>query len=409
MADWTPLTEEDPIPGDPDALVSLVIGLRNDMRELWTVVGELQGINAAGIWSGEAAEAFTRRREGVVPNLDRVANRLDRAAFALETFGQAVHESQFRALEARTKARAAQETITGVQRQIEETARQQGASITPDWSGAIATGEEAMAAARLLFDQACEVYTEAETRCDKILADAIHDDLTDPKKRSLLGSVAHAVGNIADHFTDLEKFSDLLGATAAVVGVASMVPGLQFLAPVGLVTSGLKTLVDINLAATGRQGWGEVGKDALGLALFGASRVATVAARGSVANKAVGELKAAKSLARIGKIDEIVKKVEDGGPLLTGKTAYRFITKRSPKLLETFGDDQFAGRFPSWRRSLYAMRHLDLKLPEAETLRIVPRAVKWAFVAHSIDLGGAVMGSRELGNIMDNSEEERPR
>jgi hypothetical protein len=199
------------------------------MRELWNVVGELQGINAAGIWSGEAAEAFTRRRESVVPDLSSAADRLDRAAFALETFGQAVHESHFKAKEARAKALGAQETITGAQRQIEESAHQATPSITPNWSGVMATGEESMVAARHLFDQACEVYTEAETRCNKLLADAIHDDLADPKKRGFLGSVAHeighAVGNIADHFTSLEKFSELLGATAAVCGLAAMVPG----------------------------------------------------------------------------------------------------------------------------------------------------------------------------------------
>lgn len=393
MADWTPLTEEDPIPGDPDALASLVTGLRNDMRELWHVVGELQGINAGGIWSGEAAEAFTRRREGVVPDLDRVANRLDRAAFALETFGQAVHESHFKALEARTKARAAQETITRAQLQIEETARQEGASITPNLSGVTATGEEAMAAARLLFDQACEVYAEAETRCDKILADAVHDDLADPKKRSFLGSVAHAVGNIADHFTDLEKFSELIGATAAVCGVAALVPGLQFLEPVALGATALKTAIDVGIALHTGKGWDKVRQDAFGLAVFGVGRVATVAARGKVATQAATDLAAVRGARGAGQLDQFRRAIA-GGQRVVGPRGARLVENQSVRLLRQLGDDQFAGALPSWKRSINAMRHLDIRLPDQRVLDLSPAAVRWANGAR------VAKGVQDIGDLL---------
>ncbi len=425
MADWSPLAEDDPLPGDPLGVAQLICHLREEALAIADTTVQLTGLDS-GLWKGDAATAFRQRQESLQPDLDLVGRRIYGTIQSLDAFGRAVQDAQSQGRRALADALDAEDKIKRAQLGLETMSRQEiapgepatsgplarpapGPVWGPNWQGQLDEAEAQIASARRLFADACEVYRTAEHRCEKQLEEVAHDDLTDRKKRGFLGSIGHAVTNIADHFTDLEKFSDLLGATAAVVGVASMVPGLQFLAPVGLVTSGLKTLVDINLAATGRQGWGEVGKDALGLALFGASRVATVAARGSVASKAAGELKTAKFAARMGKIGDMVKKVEDGGPLLTGRSAYRFITERSPKLLKVFGDDQFAGRLPSWRRSLYAMRHLDLGLPEAESLRIAPRAVKWAFAAQSIDVGGAVMGSHGLGNLMENREEGRPR
>ena len=398
MADWTPLTEDDPIPGDPVALTALVAGLRNDVQDLWTAVAQLQSINASGIWSGDAAEAFTRRREAVVPDLDRAAQRLDRAAFALETFGQAVNESQFRAHTAREQARTAQQGVTHARSQLEEVARQDAAarraadtwaaqhpdlpaplppaSFSPNWNGAVASGQQAMAASRLLFDQACEVYAEAENRCDKILGDAIHDELADPKKRGFLGSIGHAVGNIADHFTDLEKFSDLLGATAAICGVAAMVPGLQFLEPVALGATALKTALDVGIALHTGEGWDKVRQDAFGLGVFGIGRVATVAARGKVASQASADLNRVADARKMGTLKQF-RGVTAGGPV-AGSRGSRLVKNQSVKLLRRFGDDQFTGTLPSWRRSIHAMRNLDIKLPDQRYLDVSPSAVRWA-------------------------------
>jgi hypothetical protein len=428
VADWSPLAEDDPVSGDVLGLSQLILRLRAQAAVVRDTAQQLRLADTDGIWKGDAATPFLERRGQVLPELDLVAVRIETASIALERFRPALDDAQSRARLALARAQAAQAQITQAQVGIETAARQAAdaqraaearaaefpdlpppppeAFWGPNWHGQLTDAEAELAAARRLFADACQIYKAAERTCDETLGEAIHDDLADPKHRGVFGTVGHAFANIADHFTDLEKFSELLGATAAVCGVAALFPPLAFLEPVALAATGLKTLVDIDLAATDRKGWGEVGKDAVGLALFGASRYATVASRGSVANKAAQDLRGAKALARANRIKDIEKTTEEG-QALTGRAAYRFITKRSDKILAAFGKDQYAGALPSWRRTMVAMRHLDIELPEAEVLSISPTALKWAVVAESATVSRGVLDSQELGTFMDDEHEKR--
>ena len=92
--DWAPLCEGDPIPGDPAGIVVLAARLRAKAVELRDIVSALSGISADGIWTGEAADQFAKRRESVGPDLELVAARYDAAAKALEGFHPAVGDAQ---------------------------------------------------------------------------------------------------------------------------------------------------------------------------------------------------------------------------------------------------------------------------------------------------------------------------
>ena len=220
----------------------------------------------------------------------------------------------------------------------------------PNWQGQLDEADAQMAAARRLF--------------------------ADPHPRGVFGTIGHAFANIADHFTALKKFSELMGATAALCGVVGLFPPLAFLEPVALAATGLKTLSDVDLAATGRRGWGDVTKDGVGLALFGAGRIATVGARGSLAAKASEDLAEVRRAGELGHLDD-----------------------QSGKLLRELHEDDFTGKLPSWQRSMNAMRRPDIELPNSQQLTISLRAVKWAYGAKGAEFVGGVADEHEVAKL----------
>ena len=64
-----------------------------------------------------------------------------------------------------------------------------------------------------------------------------------------------------------------------MLGVAAAVAGLAGLEPLAMGLTAAKTAADVTLALAGEKDWKAVREDAIGLALFGAGRIATGAAR----------------------------------------------------------------------------------------------------------------------------------
>lgn len=248
---WAPLAEDDPLPGDPQGVAQLISLLRDEALALSDTATQLRGIDAGTIWHGDAATAFRQRQEHLQPDLELVGNRIYNTTQALDQLGRAMDAAQSEARRALSSARDAEERIARARLGIETMAGQVGTPeapalsgplarpdpgpvLGPNWQGQLDEAEAQMIAAQRLFADACEIYRDAEHRCDQMLAETVHDHLADPHHRGVFATVGHAFANIADHFTSVEGFSELMGASAAVCGVAGMVPGLQFLEPVAL-------------------------------------------------------------------------------------------------------------------------------------------------------------------------------
>ena len=70
-------------------------------------------------------------------------------------------------------------------------------------------------------------------------------------------------GWISDHADVLAKISTVLKGVSAVLGVLSLVPGLQFLAPFAMAAGAIALGIDVAIKlATGKGSWASIGIDA---------------------------------------------------------------------------------------------------------------------------------------------------
>jgi hypothetical protein len=66
---WMPLAEDNPVPGDPWALVNLAGTLAERGGVIQEVLDDLRRIDSTGYWQSSAAAGFMDVRDDVLPNL----------------------------------------------------------------------------------------------------------------------------------------------------------------------------------------------------------------------------------------------------------------------------------------------------------------------------------------------------
>jgi len=195
MADWTPLAEGDPLPGDPGGLGGLAALLGTDAGELSGVLGDLKKVDAEEVWTGENADRFTAARSKVVPKLKGLADEISKASEALRKCCPGMGNSQNLARTAVTRAREATESLNKANAGLAELASQVALTTgpfmsapgapppppapavwAPNYTGMRDEAQEALDAARRLFEKAREEYDEAVDRCVKDLKKILSDD-----------------------------------------------------------------------------------------------------------------------------------------------------------------------------------------------------------------------------------------
>ncbi|HVW31797.1 MAG TPA: hypothetical protein VHL53_04595, partial [Acidimicrobiia bacterium] len=77
MADWTPLAEGDPLPGDPNGVADLVGRLRGEVGRIRAAATRLRAVNAGDFWTGDSANEFASRVGRAAPDLELAATRID--------------------------------------------------------------------------------------------------------------------------------------------------------------------------------------------------------------------------------------------------------------------------------------------------------------------------------------------
>lgn len=127
-ADWTPLDEGDPLPGDPGGVSQLAGLLAADVAELRTVIDGLNAVDTCEIWYGENADRFSSVKSKVVPDLVMVAKRMEDASRALNRFVPGMGNSQSLARTALYRAREASDTLVRANAALDEEERHRKAA-----------------------------------------------------------------------------------------------------------------------------------------------------------------------------------------------------------------------------------------------------------------------------------------
>jgi hypothetical protein len=260
----------DPAPGDAGA----VSAAASDVQGAGTVFADASAhvstLNSSA-WTGDAADAFRGQLKDLPRDLDLAARSHRTAAQTLVDWGNGLQVRQRRAAELESRAadlrRQEQSAVAAVNRLAGQTAPSGSAEFArlkdqydSARSHATAVGsqlQDVIAQARRLHDEHRSAASSAAGKINNV-ADAPY------KEPGWLSRAWSSVkGWIADHADVLAKISTVLKGVSAVLGVLSLVPGLQFLAPFAVAAGAIALGIDVAIKlATGKGSWASIGIDA---------------------------------------------------------------------------------------------------------------------------------------------------
>lgn len=444
--DWTPLAEDDPLPGDPLGVSQLAGLLAADALELRSVIEGLNKVDTCEIWSGENADRFSTAKGDVVPDLQMVAKRMDDAAKALTHFVPGMADSQALARTALYRIRGAMDTLARANAGLDEAAQQRKAAKAaeeaarnhpdgspspapapspawgPNWAAVRDEAWEEYDAAQRLFDAACRDYAQAAKTCAHGIGVAGNDDLKNPHSGGFLGlgHVAEGLGHVVsvgthavadgldttmswvgDHFPTLDEFSEVLGVAAAIASLT----GCE---PLALALAGTKTAIDVGLAMAGEKDWSAVRDDAIGFALFGAGRVLTGYARAKTG--LAGAVRAEQAAGRVAKSERALKAAEDSekaaavAKRLRGEKAaldrfqqVKVAFKADADAFSPLVDSASTGPIsPFLRQGARMFKDIEADAPALSDLTLSKRALYAGVAKQGMDIYGRVGEVREL-------------
>ncbi len=276
----------DPAPGDPAAMRAAAGSVDRAGRTFAHASGHVHRLSSSG-WTGSAADAF-RSRLGELPRDLGVASRSHAAAArALGEYGSGLSARQARAdqleVSAQDLLRRRAAAVADVDRLAGRRAQEGSAELAElrsQYAGAAARAEglsteleQVLADARRLHDEHSSA-AHAAARAIRAASDAPYHE------PGWLSRAEDAVsGWIRKHSEVLARISTTLKGVSTVLGLLSMVPGLQFLAPFAALAAGVAIVIDVGIKATTARGsWASIGLDAV-LTFMPWGRVATLVRR----------------------------------------------------------------------------------------------------------------------------------
>ncbi|KAA0941899.1 hypothetical protein [Streptomyces apricus] len=277
--DWHPVADNDPIPGDPDRMVSLGRTLRKTAEELDRQVRSLKAVAEVDAWDSKAGKEFREKAKGNVKKLEAAFKRYDTAATAIGSEVVEVGGGYQDKLHARpgnyaSDLNRAQEIADAALKDAQDADQRKGAAQKSldglsdkekkdDDEGKKklesqrdAAGDE-INAAREKINEAKRIRDEAAKRArDSIDAVINHDSLKDGFWDTLVKAVADVMSDIATWCGILSLvvgWIPVIGqALAGVLGAIAMVATLiGFLATLVQVLQGNAEWMDLGIAALG--------------------------------------------------------------------------------------------------------------------------------------------------------------
>ena len=414
--DWEPLREANPVPGDPFAVQDLARHFGERAATIDDAIRRLESLDTGDLQSSAVTE-LRRLRDELLPDLRHLEVRYQRTADALWPYCNALERAQGMARDALAMARAAEGDIAQAEagaeelrRQVremeriaQETGRPPTRTISRDWTAALDDAEGRMAAAERLCDEAEELYNDAARNCANAIEDAGEDDLRNDggffgavgeffeDVREGMSDVGGWAGDrwedatnwVGENWPSLEEWSSLLGYVSAGLGIAALIPGMQFLAPLAAIAGGAKLLIDIHLYNEGRQGFGEVALGAVGLLTFGVGRVFTAAARGTAGAKASVEASRLAAKTGPGSLKGVTATIKAGNTTRTiyGAAARSHKVSTYNQAASAFGTHASTKMLPRMGHYVEAFSKWNMSPPSNEILRLSPLAVRMNRVA----------------------------
>jgi hypothetical protein len=299
--------------------------------------------------------SMIEKRDEVIPDLKLIADRYETSGNAMRVYGDVLDSAKEMAKQARADSWAAHRDLIAAQQAqaaANPTVMTPGGAIAvappvpvgpvigpapPDYEEDIRLAKAALDRADALLEEAKELRDRAAGRARNELDEANHDDLKNPNRgffSSPIGGIVDSIKNFpknvvtlstavaagtaaflndpagalggaivgvakwtVDSFSSLETFSSHLGLIGGALGIAALFfPPTSLIATIGFAISATKLATDTYLAATGRASWGDVTMSAIGMAAFGAARVAANAQRTRALTDTMDEVTRLKTL-----------------------------------------------------------------------------------------------------------------
>lgn len=261
----------DPAPGDPGVLAGAARRADAAARTFSDAAGTAARLDSAG-WEGDAAEAFRTRLRDLPRDLRLATSAHGTVARTLADYGDGLAVRQRRASELERRADELRRQRAMAVADVDRIAAQHAphgstelASLGSVYSSARARAEAygddldaVLADARRLRD---EHRTAARTAALRIRAASTPPYQEPGRLDRVLGAVKRWIAGNADVLTSI---STVLRGVSAGLGVLSLVPGFQFLAPFAVAAAGFALLLDVAVeTATGRGSWADIALDAV--------------------------------------------------------------------------------------------------------------------------------------------------
>ncbi len=288
-------TGHDPAPGDPTAYARLSRDLADTAEAAESAYRHLARL-ATGvdetIWRGSAADVFAEELAELPPQLEKLQRSYALAAEAMATYGRVLEDLQYQAVAAlgRLEQASAEETAGRRARDqaLAAAAADPLALVPPETSALDRVVDDAGDRVRITrteLERIAEDRRAAESRAVAGLQAAsdagIANDAWHERALAAVGSW------VDDHADILEELSGALQVVSGIAGVLSFIPVLApVFAPIALASGAAALGIDAALVATGNGDWKSIAIDAGLMALPGAGKLVSTAARTTRASAA---------------------------------------------------------------------------------------------------------------------------
>ncbi|MDX3749611.1 hypothetical protein [Streptomyces sp. AK08-02] len=226
-ADWAPLTETDPVPGDPDGIRREVTHMKRIAEKLRTQAAAMQAIAECDGLKGEYADKLGDNARGLGRRLDLAEDRYRKVKGHLSGWADDMEDAQKRAGHALDDAKDAQRIID--QHKPDSAGKSSDKDTgkdKPDEDPAVKRAREDLEAARTKLQSAVSFYGERADHYAGKIRSSIDDDMEDSWWNDLkawvgdadwLGTVAEVLSNITTVLTFAAIFFPALGVVAGIL------------------------------------------------------------------------------------------------------------------------------------------------------------------------------------------------
>jgi hypothetical protein len=327
-ADWSPLTDADPVPGDPYEVAALGRRFRATAAEITAAAKRLRTMCTDQFWDSGAGTAFRDRSDATAGKLDKAHARYAAAATALGTdpgdaapstavrpnYAGALAQAQRLSERALPPAQDAAHTQRVAMNQLDDLSVSkplQTGQLTTDSSGHLPSAPldnpeaaalkrhynaaaDQLATARALLDRATALRATAANNASNLISGVINSDG--------LGDSwwDHFTNFIDEHAGLLQAISQVAGWVATACGMLALVVGwipfvgqalAAVLGTIALVASVVALIADVLLKIGGKGSWFDLAMDVIAVASFGLGRAAAGAVKdGALIARGAGRL-----------------------------------------------------------------------------------------------------------------------